>query len=142
MRLRETARHDLVRFLDSYASLLVLLIANFLPLQIVDDPRWGAIGSTLLAEPHRESEFLYFSFVTPTTLGFGDLSRAVGLPQGLTVLEALTGQIFLVTMVARLVTIGAGRASARTSRAACRHRRTNRSRTRWPAARSGTCARA
>ena len=30
---------------------------------------------------------------------------AVGLPQGLTVLEALTGQIFLVTMVARLVTV-------------------------------------
>ena len=55
--------------------------------------------------PHGESEFLYFSFVTLTTLGFGDLSPAVGLPQGLTVLEALTGQIFLVTMVARLVTV-------------------------------------
>ena len=49
MRLRETARHDLICFLDSYASLLVLLIANFLLLQIVDDARWGAIGSTLLA---------------------------------------------------------------------------------------------
>ncbi len=55
--------------------------------------------------PHEQSEFLYFSFVALTTLGFGDLSPAVGLPQALTVLEALTGQIFLVTMVARLVTL-------------------------------------
>jgi hypothetical protein len=29
----------------------------------------------------------------------------VGLPQALTVLEALAGQIFLVTLVARLVTL-------------------------------------
>ena len=209
-------RGDLLRFVDSYASLLVLLLANFFLLELVDDPRWGAIGSTLLAAlalvvaisdpasghtlqrrhwisigacvalapivlfvnsesilaltyllpvvllvtatlpitlrrvlahrrithetvlgalctyvllgllfafvylavsdlreasffvqegPHAQSEYLYFSFVTLTTLGFGDLSPAVGLPQALTVLEALLGQIFLVTLVARLVTL-------------------------------------
>jgi len=43
--------------------------------------------------------------VALTTLGFGDLSPAVGMPQALTVLEALLGQVFLVTMVARLVTL-------------------------------------
>ena len=42
-------RGDLLRFVDSYASLLVLLLANFFLLELVDDPRWGAIGSTLLA---------------------------------------------------------------------------------------------
>jgi Ion channel len=55
--------------------------------------------------PHPQSEFLYFSFVTLTTLGFGDLSPAQGLPQAVTVLEALLGQVFLVTLVARLVTL-------------------------------------
>jgi hypothetical protein len=209
-------RADLVRILDSYASLLVLLLANFFLLELVDDPRWGAIGSTILAalalvvaisdpatghtitrrhaitiaaclalapivlfvnsaqllavtyllpavllvsatlpvtvsrvlhhrritletvfgalcayvligllfaflylavhefrdEPffvqpgeHAQSEYLYFSFVVLTTLGFGDLSPSVGLPQALTALEALSGQIFLVTLVARLVTL-------------------------------------
>ena len=48
-RLRSAARTDVVRFLDSYASLLVLLLANFFLLELVDDPRWGAIGSTLLS---------------------------------------------------------------------------------------------
>jgi hypothetical protein len=216
MQLNSVARRDVVRFLDSYASLLVLLLANFFLLELVDDPRWGAIGSTLLAAlalvvaindpdagqtitrrqailvaacvalaplvlifdsaeiigiayllpvallvtatlpvtisrvlhhrrithetvlgalcayvlvgllfaflylavqelrdepffaqpgPHEQSEYLYFSFVALTTLGFGDLSPSVGLPQALTVLEALLGQVFLVTMVARLVTL-------------------------------------
>jgi voltage-gated potassium channel len=209
-------RADVVRIADSSASLLVLLLANFVLLEVVDDPRWGAVGSTILAAialvvaisdpatghtitrrhavtiaacvalapivlfvnseellgltyllpavllvtatlpvtvnrvlhhrrithetvlgalcayvligllfaflylavhelrdepffaqpgPHAQSEFLYFSFVALTTLGFGDLSPSVGLPQALTVLEALAGQIFLVTMVARLVTL-------------------------------------
>jgi hypothetical protein len=54
---------------------------------------------------HQESEYIYFSFVTLTTLGFGDLSPAVGLPQALTVVEALVGSVFLVTLVSRLVTL-------------------------------------
>jgi hypothetical protein len=209
-----TAREDIIRFVDSYASLLVLLLANFFLLELVDDRRWGAIGSTLLsalalivaisdpdsghrvtrrhwilvaacvalapivlivdsasvvgltyllpvallvtvtlpitinrvlhhrqvtsetilgalcayvligllfaflflavhdfressffAQSGTQGEFLYFSFVALTTLGFGDLSPAVGLPQALTVIEALLGSIFLVTLVARLVTL-------------------------------------
>src|ERR1044072_4240773 len=55
--------------------------------------------------PHQQSEYMYFSFVVLTTLGFGDLSPSVGLPQALTGTEALLGQVFLVTLVARLVTL-------------------------------------
>ena len=55
--------------------------------------------------PHDQSEYLYFSFVVLTTLGFGDLSPSIGFPQAVVVSEALIGQIFLVTMVARLVTL-------------------------------------
>jgi len=64
-------------------------------------------GQDFFAQPglHSQSEYLYFSFVVLTTLGFGDLSPSVGLPQALVAVEALLGQIFLVTMVARLVTL-------------------------------------
>jgi hypothetical protein len=44
-----TALRDTVGFLDSYASLLVLLLANFFLLELINDPRWGALGSTLLS---------------------------------------------------------------------------------------------
>jgi hypothetical protein len=210
------SREQILRVLDSYGMLLALLLVNFLLLELVDDPRWGAVGSTILAAaalivaisdpdageglkrwhwvavavclalaplvlfinsaeiigltyllpagllvtatlpvtlsrvlqhrrvtretilgaicayvligllfaflylavsdlrdgpffaqpgPHPDSEYLYYSFVTLTTLGFGDLSPAVGLPQALTVFEALVGSIFLVVLVARLVTL-------------------------------------
>jgi Ion channel len=209
-------RQEVVRVVDSYASLLVLLLANFFVIELVTDARWGAVASILLAVaalivaisdpdageglkpwhwvligicvaltpvvllvtsssvlgvaylvpvgilvsatlpvtlsriahhkrvtaetilgatcayilfgllfafvylalgelrdapffaqpgPHEPSEYLYFSFVALTTLGFGDLSPSVGLPQALTVLEALLGSVFLVTLVARLVTL-------------------------------------
>ena len=47
--------------------------------------------------------FQYFSFTTLTTLGYGDYTAYYSSGQAVAVLEALTGQIFLATLVARLV---------------------------------------
>src|SRR6266699_4710406 len=47
--------------------------------------------------------FQYFSFTTLTTLGYGDFTANYSSGQAVAVLEALTGQIFLATLVARLV---------------------------------------
>lgn len=52
-----------------------------------------------------ETAYTYFSFVTLTTLGFGDLSPGTELAQRLVVVEAMAGQIFLVVLVARLVSM-------------------------------------
>src|SRR6186997_3022431 len=41
-------RERAIRILDSYTSLLVLLLANFFLLELVHDERWAVIGSTLL----------------------------------------------------------------------------------------------
>lgn len=46
---------------------------------------------------------LYFSFVTLTTVGYGDYSAADDLGHTLAVSEALIGQLYLVTVVAVLV---------------------------------------
>jgi Ion channel len=61
-----------------------------------------------LAQPpprHEPSDYLYLSFVTLTTVGFGDLTPASKLARSVVVLEALVGQVFLVTLVARLVAL-------------------------------------
>ncbi len=56
------------------------------------------------------ADFLYFSYVTLTTVGYGDLTAAGGLGRAVAVLEALLGQIYLVTVVALLVSnLGRGR---------------------------------
>jgi hypothetical protein len=46
---------------------------------------------------------LYFSFVTLATLGYGDYTPAGDLGRMLAVLEALIGQLYLVTVVALVV---------------------------------------
>ena len=47
----------------------------------------------------------YFSFVTLTTTGYGDYTALSTGGRSMAVLEALLGQIFLVTLVARLVAL-------------------------------------
>ncbi|MBA2505758.1 MAG: two pore domain potassium channel family protein [Thermoleophilaceae bacterium] len=57
-------------------------------------------------------DFLYFSFITLTTTGYGDLVPALPLARTLAVTEALLGQIYLVTVIAVLVSnIGRARPS-------------------------------
>ena len=53
--------------------------------------------------PHGPPDFIYFSYITMATVGYGDLTPAPGLPRTTSALEALVGQIFLVVLVARLV---------------------------------------
>ena len=53
--------------------------------------------------PFQRIDFLYFSFVVLTTLGFGDLTPGTPIGKVLVSMEALIGQVFLVTIVASLV---------------------------------------
>ena len=57
--------------------------------------------------PQPQSAYVYFSLVTLTTVGFGDLTAGADLAQRLVVIEALAGQVFLVVLVARLVSLWA-----------------------------------
>jgi hypothetical protein len=54
-------------------------------------------------EPANTQTFQYFSFTTLTTLGYGDFTAAENGGRSIAVMEALTGQVFLATLVARLV---------------------------------------
>jgi hypothetical protein len=47
--------------------------------------------------------FLYYSFVTLTTLGYGDITPITSLARSLCILEAVIGQLYLVVQVAWLV---------------------------------------
>jgi hypothetical protein len=62
-------------------------------------PFFGAEGDGTLADS------LFYSFVTLTTTGYGDLVPAGNPGRTFAVLEALLGQLFLVTAVAKVVNV-------------------------------------
>jgi Ion channel len=49
------------------------------------------------------SDLLYFSVITMTTVGFGDITPGTALARTVTVTEALIGQLYLVSVVATVV---------------------------------------
>jgi len=51
------------------------------------------------------NDYLFFSYTTLTTVGYGDLVPARSVGQTFAMLEALAGQIYLVIVVARLVSL-------------------------------------
>ncbi|MFL5974548.1 MAG: potassium channel family protein [Solirubrobacterales bacterium] len=70
------------------------------------DAAVGQLGSdpffTQLKDPAFE-QYMYFSYVTLATVGYGDFTPATSLARALAVTEALAGQLYLVTIVAVLV---------------------------------------
>jgi ion channel len=68
----------------------------------------GEIGSNM-------STFSYYSFVTITTLGYGDITPISAPARSLSVLEAIIGQLYIAILVARLVGIHIAQSMDKTS---------------------------
>ena len=63
-------------------------------------------GSAAASFPSQEfSQLVYFSFVTITTLGYGDVTPIAPLPRVLATIEALIGQFYIAILLARLVAL-------------------------------------
>jgi hypothetical protein len=62
----------------------------------------GFFGEGIAAEG---SDFLFFSYTTLTTTGYGDLVPAAQVGRMVSGLEMMIGQVFLVTLVAGLVSL-------------------------------------
>jgi hypothetical protein len=91
--------------IDAYLLIGISFAAIYLMLDDLD-PHFFAQGAA------SGVKHLYFSFVVITTLGFGDLTPRTDIGRVIVSLEALLGQIFLVTVVAVLVA-NMGRATLR-----------------------------
>ncbi len=50
-----------------------------------------------------ESNLMYFSFITLTTVGYGDATPVMPMAHAMAVLEALVGQLYLAILIGRLV---------------------------------------
>jgi ion channel len=63
----------------------------------------GAFTSTVALSQDRS--FVYYSFITLTTVGYGDVSPVHPTARSLAILEALTGQLYPAVLLARIVTL-------------------------------------
>ena len=68
---------------------------------------WQGSFDGLVHEPrqHLIRDTVYFSFVTLTTVGYGDITPVSEAARSLAVVEALFGQIFLAILIGRLVSL-------------------------------------
>jgi hypothetical protein len=101
--LRRILSHEVITAQTVAGALAVYLFIaiafNYMFLEVQrfgSEPFFGVAEST--------ASFMYFSLVTITTVGFGDLAAVSDLGRFLSTAEAVIGQIFLVTIVARMVT--------------------------------------
>lgn len=85
------------------AYLLIAMAFNFAYLALDAHASTPFFG---VDEP--STSFMYFSLVTITTLGFGDLAAVEPFGRMLSVVEAVIGQVYLVTFVAMIVGLMAG----------------------------------
>jgi hypothetical protein len=65
--------------------------------------RFGGDPFFSTGQPTTVSNCLYFSFTTLTTVGYGDFAARSDLGHTLAIMEALLGQIYLVTVVSVIV---------------------------------------
>ena len=65
----------------------------------------GSASSGAPVEPLDLWVFSYFSFVTLTTLGYGDILPLTAFTRSLAALEAIVGPMYLAILVARLVSL-------------------------------------
>ena len=95
-----------------YASICIYLLVGFLcgfgfsVIELLNESAIKYAATDVLAGvPAREVRTLYYSFVTLTTLGYGDITPVSAPARVLAMTEALTGQLMLVVLVARLVAL-------------------------------------
>jgi hypothetical protein len=104
MIVRRVLQHRAVSMQTIFGALSAYLLIGFLFAALYAAvARLGSADFFAGGQPATASTLQYFSFVTMTTTGYGDFTPAGSAPRSLAVLEALVGQIFLVTLVARLV---------------------------------------
>jgi hypothetical protein len=106
--LRRLVEHPVISLNTFYGAVCVyLLIAMFFAttyglIALVSGHQFFA-QLTMAPKDTPAIDYLYFSFVTITTTGYGDLTAISGIGRMTAVLEAIFGQLYLITVVALVV---------------------------------------
>jgi Ion channel len=95
------------RILGAIAIYINVAATWALAYRMIDALGPGAFSSNLAGSNpgHRIADLIYFSFATITTSGYGDIVAVQPFARALANLEAVIGQLFPATLLARLITL-------------------------------------
>jgi len=97
-------RHRIMGAIAVYLLLGLAWGESYEALELMD-PGSFALAPSMTLVPHN---WMYFSFVTLTTVGYGDVTPVSSVARSLAFLQALTGQPYPAILPARLVALAVG----------------------------------
>ena len=107
-RSTDVSKETIFAAIVAYLLIAMMWAFLYMILELVIPGSFSIPESSIRQENMR---FEYFSFVTITTLGYGDITPLSDRASALALLEALIGQIYLVVLVAWLVGMHVSRRS-------------------------------
>jgi hypothetical protein len=105
---KEVSREMIFGAIVAYLLIALMWAFLYMVLEKLVPGSFSFSENALISETR---QFQYFSFVTITTLGYGDVTPLTDKASTLAMLEALIGQIYLVVLVAWLVGMHVSRRS-------------------------------
>ncbi len=96
--------HRVIGAVLLYLDIGVIFIALFCFVALVAPNAFNGLGA-VQDNLALASNLIYFSFVTLTTVGYGDIVPVHPLARALANIEAIIGQLYPATLLARLVTL-------------------------------------
>jgi hypothetical protein len=100
---RELREDDRVTIQSVYCGLSLYLLLGMAFAMLFGAIQDLSSGDFFTSGPGNPNDFLYYSLATLTTTGYGDFVAATELGRATSVTEALLGQMYLVTVLAVLV---------------------------------------
>jgi hypothetical protein len=105
----ESGRVDVERIFASLSLYLLFGVLFSLIFAVIEEYLPGSFHYPDSSLPDASArpifQLFYFSFVTLATLGYGDIVPLSGPAKGMAVIEAVIGQMYLVVVVSRLVSL-------------------------------------
>jgi len=79
--------------------------ASFYRIVFSFQPEAFSVSDTFLARTGPQPDFVYFSFITLLTVGYGDVSPISGIARSLAILEGIVGVLYIGVFISRLLTL-------------------------------------
>ncbi len=102
IRIARSKRVNILEFLESINVYLLLGIAGSVLFGWIYGIKPEAFSAST-GEFSSQADFIYFSFVTMTTLGYGDILPVSPLARSFTIMFSVAGQLYLTMIIAMLV---------------------------------------